>query len=198
LSLELLNTLGTLTTALVITATAITAVVQLRHLRASNQINALLSIQNELDSPDFREAELLIRQELKRALEDAAFCAACLAYARQEPHASLTNEHYVKIRQAALLVGNTFENLGGLVKNDIFDRNLFLDIYSWIVTSYWDQLEGFAALSRAYTGEQSIWENFEYITVLSREYIHDRPITYPPGVERIELRLPDAAKSLLG
>ena len=39
-SLELLNTAGTLLTAVIIGATAIAAVVQLRHIRASNELTA--------------------------------------------------------------------------------------------------------------------------------------------------------------
>ena len=50
MSLELVNTIATMTTAAVIGATAIAALVQLRHLRAANQITALLAVQNELDS----------------------------------------------------------------------------------------------------------------------------------------------------
>jgi hypothetical protein len=44
MSLELINTLGTVTTVAIVAAAAIAALVQLRHLRAGNQINAMLSI----------------------------------------------------------------------------------------------------------------------------------------------------------
>ena len=67
MSLELVNTLASLVTATVIGATAIAAIVQLRHMRMGNQITALLSLQNEFDSKDFRDAEDVIRKERRRA-----------------------------------------------------------------------------------------------------------------------------------
>ena len=44
MSLELINTFATLLTVAIIAATAVAAMVQLRHLRAGNQINAMLAI----------------------------------------------------------------------------------------------------------------------------------------------------------
>ena len=48
MSLELLNALASLLTVCIIAATAIAAMVQLRHLRAGNQITAMLAIGEEL------------------------------------------------------------------------------------------------------------------------------------------------------
>ena len=81
--LDVLNTIGTLITIAIVAATAIAAMVQLRHLRAGNQIAAILAVQNELDSPEFREAEIIVRQDLPGALRDRAFCEYEIAYARQ-------------------------------------------------------------------------------------------------------------------
>ncbi|HEV2907733.1 MAG TPA: hypothetical protein VGX02_00575, partial [Candidatus Eremiobacteraceae bacterium] len=74
MSLELISTSATLLTAAVIAATAIAAIIQLRHLRAANQITALWAVQNELDSQDFRDAEVVVRTELDNALADPQYC----------------------------------------------------------------------------------------------------------------------------
>ncbi|HXM18727.1 MAG TPA: DUF4760 domain-containing protein [Candidatus Tumulicola sp.] len=195
MSLEIINTFGTVTTVVIVAATAIAALVQLRHLRAGNQITALLAIQNELDSPDFREAELMLRHDLPHALEDPAFCAYCVAEAKRERPTS--DQDHVRIRQASVLIANTYENLGALVKNGIFDRALFLDIYGWVVLNNWDLLDGFIAITRATTGNETIFENFEYIAAISRRYLDERPVTYPPGIPRLELHLPRAAAKLV-
>ena len=196
MSLELLNTLGSFLTVAIVGATAIAALVQLRHLRAGNQITALLAVQNELDSPDFRAAEIIVRQELAAALQDGEFCEYEIAMSQSRP--TPANARYLEIRQAANLVANTFENLGALVKNGIFDRWLFLDIYCWVVAGYWKRLEGLTAIARAASGERSIYENFEYIAAISQEFLDSHPDTYPPNVERLDVQLPDAAKRLLG
>jgi len=195
MSLELINTLGTVTTVVIVAAAAIAALVQLRHLRVGNQINAMLAIQNELNSSDFRDAALLVRRELPRALEDPAFCAYSVAFLKREP--TTHDPAHAKLQQAVLLIASAYENLGALVKNGIFDRSLFLDIYSWIIARNWDLFEGFIAITRAVTGEESMFENFEYITVISRLYLEAHPVTYPSGTPRLELHLPRAAAGLV-
>jgi hypothetical protein len=148
-------------TATVIGATAIAAIVQLRHMRMGNQITALLSLQNEFDSKDFREAEDVVRKELGGLHEDPEFCRYCISIARRETPPP--NHPYEAVRTSAILIGNTFENLGVLVKNSIVERTLFLDVYSWNVALTWERLEPLVALTRAASGERSIWDNFEYI-----------------------------------
>lgn len=196
MTLDALNTFGTLITVVIVGATAIAALVQLRHLRAGNQITALLAVQNELDSEEFREAEVIIRSELPRALAERAYCEYEIGVTLSTPEMP-QNDRYLKIRQACNFVGNTFENLGALVKNGILDRRLFLDIYSWIVLRHWNALEGLTAIARAVTGERAIFENFEYIAAISRTFIETHPDTYPPGMARLEVRLPKAAEGLL-
>ena len=195
MSLELANVLASLFTALVIAATAFAALGQLRHMRMGNQISALLALQSEFDTQDFRDAALVVRQDLARMIEDESFCIFLLGYLRN-PQAVELRDDYVKLRQAAILIGNTYENLGALVKNGIIDRHLFLDIYSWTVDRSWQQLEGFIAVTRAASGTESIFENFEFIASLSREWLDANPITYPANQGRLKPKLPKAAANL--
>jgi hypothetical protein len=195
MSLELANVLASMFTALVIAATAIAALGQLRHMRMGNQISALLALQSEFDTQEFRDAEVLVRQDLARMIEDESFCIFLVMYSRNKESVALRND-YVQLRQAATLIANTYENLGALVKNGIIDRRLFLDIYSWIVAGSWSQLEGFVAVGRASSGTDSIFENFEYIAAISREWLDTNPVTYPPNQARLNARLPKAAEKL--
>jgi hypothetical protein len=194
-SLEIVNTVATTVTALVIGATAIAALVQLRHLRAANQITALLAVQNELDSADFREAEIIVRQDLKKMIEDPAYCRFEAAMSIRAAHGE-ADPRYVKLRQSVNLIGNTFENVGSMVKNGILDERLVMDIYAWIFASNWDQLVGVIAIARAATGQQGLYENFEYLAAISKRYLDSNPVTYPARVKRLRLELPAAARSL--
>lgn len=196
MSLELLNTLGTLTTAAIIAATAIAALIQLRHLRAGNLITALLTIENEMDNQDFREAESLVRDELPTLLKGRDFCRYCIEYDRRA-HVTETDDRYARVRRAAVLIANTFENLGALVKRGIFDQSLFLDIYRDIVFGFWSDLEGFTAIRRAATGLTAIYENFEYIAVISQRELGANQSAYPSSMKRLAVRLPDAAADLI-
>jgi hypothetical protein len=64
MSLELLNAIGTLLTVTIVAATAIAALVQLRHLRAGNQINAMLRIGEELGAKFTRPGRVYPRLKI--------------------------------------------------------------------------------------------------------------------------------------
>lgn len=100
MSLELINTLGTLTTVVIVAAAAIAALIQLRHLRAGNQINAMISIGNQVDQ--IQDANTLVRQKLDSALEDPAYrvtssrvTGACRCRLSQESIASSMLQHFL-------------------------------------------------------------------------------------------------------
>jgi hypothetical protein len=73
MSLEFVNTFATLGTFVVIAATAIAAIVQLRHMRGSNQITALNELRETMETPDFQAASHFVVTELPAKLRDPAF-----------------------------------------------------------------------------------------------------------------------------
>ena len=64
MSPEWLTAVGTLGTFVVIAASAIAALLQLRHMRGSNQIIALNEVRETIESPAFQAAERFVVQEL--------------------------------------------------------------------------------------------------------------------------------------
>ena len=185
MSLELVNTFGTLLTVAIVAATAIAAMVQLRHLRAGNQINAMLSISSQFDNQAFLDAGDLVREKAASAIGDPLYRTYALAVAHHEP-ATAPREDDITIRRAIVLVANTYEELGILVKNGIVDRDLFLDRYCWVIAQRWRVLEEHIAFFRAITGDDAIWENFEFLTVLSQDYQRQHPSRYPAGMRRLK------------
>ena len=73
MSLELVNTLAGLLTVTVVSAAAVAALVQLRHLRAANQINAVLALSQKLDDPAFTEALSLMNGNIEAAMKTRRF-----------------------------------------------------------------------------------------------------------------------------
>lgn len=196
MSLELVSAIASVFTAVVIGATAVAAIIQLRHLRMNNQITALLAVQTELDATDFREADMLVRKEFPEILEDEGYCTYFIAILKdQEP---VESSRYVAARHAVRLVANTYENLGVLAKRGIVDANLLLDVYAYIISSAWDDLEGFVALVRTLTGEQTLYLNFEYLASIARSEPTSKLSPYPRRVSRLTPRLSKAAAKLLG
>ena len=189
MSLELLNTFGTLLTAAIVAATAIAALVQLRHLRAGNQINAMLSIGNQYDHKEFRDARHLVQQKVAAALEDPLFREYEFAVSRSLPVATVPDD-FAQLRSAVNLIGNTHEELGILVKNGIVDKDIFLDRYCWVIAEGWKQMERYVAYIREIVSNNAIWENFEYLAVLSEDWMAQHQSNYPRGVRRMQLSHP--------
>ena len=69
MSPEWLTAIGTLGTFVVIAASAVAALMQLRHMRAGNQIVALNEARETIESPAFQET-LLFTRELPQRLTD--------------------------------------------------------------------------------------------------------------------------------
>jgi hypothetical protein len=181
MSLELVNTLATFGTFVVIAATAIAAVVQLRHARSSNHIAALNEIRETFESADFQAASHFVQGELTKRLQDAAF-----RYQSDAP-AARTNETRPLIAKVDA-IGNFYEGIGVLVKAGLVDRELVLQIWAGNVIRDWERLATITAIARRRAGDV-LWENFEYLTVLAEDWMAAHPKgTYPAGVRRIGLK----------
>ncbi|HYK54602.1 MAG TPA: hypothetical protein VEV38_13855 [Candidatus Eremiobacteraceae bacterium] len=191
MSLDSINSVAPLLTVIIVAATAIAALVQLKHMRAGNQITAMLSIGEEFSGKFYADASNLIRDKLSTAMEDPVYreYEAAMSAGWQAPQ---VGPDYVELRRAGIVVGNAFEELGILVKRGIIDREMFLDRYCWLIYNNWKRMEPVTALGRAALGNELPWENFEYIAVLSEDWLtkHEKIGTYPHGVRRMELKYP--------
>jgi hypothetical protein len=181
MSLELVNTLATFGTFLVIAATAIAAIVQLRHARSSNHIAALNELRETQETPEFLSAQHFIQSELSTRLKDPAF-----RYQIDAPSAR-TDETRPLIAKVNT-IGNYYEGMGMLVKRGLVDKDIVLEMWCDVISGAWGWLAPVAAVARRTSGDQ-VWENFEYLTVLAQDWSAAHPKgTYPPGVRRIELK----------
>jgi hypothetical protein len=187
MTLELWNTFATLGTFIVIAATAIAALVQLRHLRAGNQVSAMTSVGSQFDDRTFREALQLALPNIDSAVDDDDFRRYDLAVGRRA-HLPPVPQGVIDLRRAALLVGNFYEELGILVKNGAIDRDLVLDRWSANTCGSWYRMARYVSWIRKAQNTRSVWENFEYLTVLSEDWLRAHPDgVYPQGVRRLEL-----------
>jgi hypothetical protein len=181
MSLELVNTLATFGTFLVIAATAIAAVVQLRHARSSNHIAALNELRETTETPQFQAADHFVDTQLSAMLRDPAF-------RHQYAAPSVRTDEMRPLIAKANAIGNFYEGMGVLVKTGLVDRELVLQMWCDVVTTNWNSLAPLAAISRRRAGD-AIWENFEYLTVLAQDWqaVHPKG-TYPAGMRRLELK----------
>lgn len=182
MSIELVNTIAALTTTAVIAATAVAALAQLRHLRAGNQITGFLTLRNMLDDDAHQRAIALLERE-----GDLAHDERYIAYAKAAFAAVPTpgDDRSREVRAAVVMIANSFEVMGTLVRNGVVDQRLFLEQYCGTIVAMWRRLEPYIAAAREIQGDDGIWEDFEYLTALSREFLAKHPSIYPKGVPRL-------------
>lgn len=173
MSLELLNALASVGTFIVIGATAIAAVVQLRHMRASNQLEGLLSVLARVEDSNFNRWVTAAQRQLPEMLADPVYRQSII---------DGTFDRDV----AWLNLANSYDWVGSLVKNNLIPIDAFLDVYSYRVMQAWKVIEPVAALIRPHVGD-AVWENFEYLYVKAEDFTKKNDPhrgTYPKHTRR--------------
>jgi hypothetical protein len=180
MSLELFSSLANFGTFVVIAATAVAAIVQLRHARSGNQIAALTELRDAFQSQEFSDAMAFVETRLGELVKNPEF-----RY-QLENRAGRTGEFEREINTMRL-VGNYFEDMGALIASGLLDGNLTNMLYSSDLTRAWDSLQPLVAIVRR-RGGKAVWENFEYATMLAQRWIDAHPDGgYPPHAARLEL-----------
>jgi hypothetical protein len=180
MSLELVNTVATLGTFVVIATTAIAAIVQLRHMRGSNQIAALNELRETMETPDFQAASHFVGTELAAKLQDPAFRYQLMN------RLARTDENKLLITKVNS-IGNFYESMGLLLKTGLVEQKLVMEMWSSNVAIDWQNLAPVTAMTRRAAGD-ALWENFEYLAVLSQNWVAAHPKgLYPSGVRRLAL-----------
>ena len=161
-------------TFVVIAATAIAALIQLRHLRASNQLNTLLTLMRMWQAADLQEHMGYVRGELQQKFKDPNF----MAEFAQRPISR--SEH------RELLVADYCEQIGAFMKFGLMDEESWLDVAGAQVYAMWQLLEPIIKAMREVRGPTA-FDNFEYAAVRARLWFKKYPLgTYPSGTPRME------------
>lgn len=179
MTFDLINTLASLGTLAVITATAAAAIVQLRHVRTSNQIALLTSLHDTLQSPDFIDARRFVRQELPAMLRDP------------NVRENVRNLSTQKDMRLGIMLGNFYENVGMFVRLGTVDRTTVCTLWGGLIDEAWTGLAPLLSVIRSDPTNFAIWENFEYLATIAQDWAAQHPDgNYPPGVRRLPLPSP--------
>jgi hypothetical protein len=158
MSLELISALASVGTFVVIAASALAAIIQLRHLRSSNQISAINGIQELFESNEFRCARRFIQDELPRLAKEPQFAARVEHRIMDDGLSSLN------------IIGNIYENLGAFCKYGLIDKEIACDLFSGPILSSWTGMMPIIALRRRSLDAPALLENFEYLAVLCEDF----------------------------
>ena len=161
-------------TLVVIAATATAAIVQLRHLRASNQLSALLEILNQWNQPAFQEAYTYFAHEFPKRLQDAEYVAR------------VVGGDIDRGTHPELLIMDFWEQVGAYAKAGLVDESILLDIIASQVSRAYRTAQPMIEAIRS-VGGPSAMENFEYLAVKAKRWIRAYPNgSYPPGLPRMK------------
>ena len=166
---EWLTALSSLATFIVIGASAIAALIQIRHVRNSNQIVVFNEMHHQLDSKEFQATLNFIRKELPKRMQNPEYRRDLLL--GQAPE-----------WQAIRDVANFFDHAAVPVKHGMVNRDLACDVWYSAVVSTWDALAPFTASMRKVRGVR-LWEDFEYFALVCKAFRKRYPNgTFPKGM----------------
>ena len=165
MSVEFWNATWSFLTLVVFCLTAVSAIAQLRHVAAGNQINALMSVQADFQRPSLQHALHFVQSGLAERLADPAYRAELAALGFVDP-----------LDHPEMEACNWFNQVGTLVKNGFVDEGIFLELFGRLVDRNWTLLSPAIALLRRRRGATQ-YQNFEYLAARYRAW-HAR---YPQG-----------------
>lgn len=172
-------------TFVVIAATAAAALIQLRHLRAANNMAAASMFIQEFEGSELRDSFTFVRTQLKERLEDAEF---------REEIRDFTQD---RLKHPEISVCNFFDLWGGHYREEAINRTWFMRHNAGVVLGFWKLLEPVVALAASRDGANISFEQFEYLAVKAQDWLAAHPAgDYPAGVRR--LPLPDSWKDIDG
>ncbi len=146
---EAIGAYSALGTLVVILATAIAALVQLRHLRQSNQLSGLLSVLQLFQDPHLHDLIDFVRTDLPNRMENPEFVAGL-------ERIPIDRKQHPELHLAEL-----YEEIGSFVRSGLIDEKLFLQGHWYNVLLYWTLLRPAIAVARKH--RPYIFENFEYL-----------------------------------
>lgn len=150
-------------TLVVIGASAVAALIQLRHMRAGNQLEALLSLERDFRSSVMQSALLYVQDELPTQMEDAAYRGElqALGYVDTDAHPEL-------------VVCNWFNEIGTLVKHGLVSEDAFMDLFARLIVYCWNKTSPAIAVMRRSRGDFQ-YHDFEYLTVQAKRWLAEHP-----------------------
>jgi hypothetical protein len=172
--LDVWASIAQILTFAVIAATAVAALVQLRHLRAANQVSAIQLFAQMYEGSELRDAFHFVRTELATRLQDPAF--------REE----LTSGSLDRLKHPEVSICNFFDQWGGYYRLGVIDRRAFMRQNAGVIDGFWRLLEPAIRLMASARGVNTAFEQFEYLEVAARTWLASHPDgDYPKDWPRI-------------
>lgn len=176
MSADMVAALAQVGTLIVILLSVAAALVQLRHIRAGNQLQALLSLERDFRAPELQSALTYIQEELPKRLEDQQY--------RRELERIGFVDYLVHPEMVAC---NWLNEMGTLVKRGYVTEDAFMDLFARLIVHCWRQVSPAIAIMRRTRGEFQ-YHDFEYLALRAAVWLKRNPHgMFPDMFERSPL-----------
>lgn len=156
---DYLTAYATLGTVAVIGASAMAALVQLRHMRASNELEAVLALQEDFRSTEVQTALHYAQEQLADRLADEQYRSelAAIGFISVDRHPELT-------------ACNWFTQMGTFLKHGLITEATVMDLYARLIRYYWKVLSPAIAIMRRKRGDGQ-YSEFEYLALRANAWL---------------------------
>ena len=170
---EAVTALSSLLSAVIVGFAAIAAIVQIRHLRLGNQLEAILDIYAQFNSREMTEARAFIEDELTETLpRDTDGRTSVADIGTLDPRVTM--------------VANFHTQVGSLVVDGFLDERLVWRLAP-VFDRVWRPLAPIAAAIRSERG-YAMWSDFEYVAALRERITPDTFLSRYPAWFQQRLR----------
>lgn len=179
MSPELLTAFATLGTVVVIGASAVAALIQLRHMRASNELEALLALQKDFQSPPIQASLQYVQEQLPHEMQEESY------------RDQLSALGFISVeRHPELLACNWFTQMGTFLKHGLISESTVMDLYARLIRYYWNALAPAIAIMRRKRGDGQ-YSEFEYLALRASGWLEQHSDgVFPHSVTRPPLADP--------
>ena len=158
---------------IVVIIAAVAAFRQIKHLRAANQWAGVMHVIEMYQSERFYDALEYVQNELPAKLQDPSYRERLLGPARS------------RREFPELFLCDLQEQIGSYVRLGFISPDHYFDIVPIGVQGMWNLLKEVVELRRQRSGN-IVYENFEYLVVLMKQYSAAHPSgNYPKGFPRL-------------
>lgn len=173
MSAENVTAISAFLTFLVIAVSAVAGLVQLRHIRSSNQLAGIMRYTEWWETPHMQNAIKYVADDLAEHLRDRKY--------REELLQGVAS----RADHPELVVCDWVEQAGSYIKYGLLAEDQFLDLAGAFINTVWDRLEPVVAMRRI-GGHPGSFENFEYLAVRSKAWLLKHPDgNYPSNSARL-------------
>jgi hypothetical protein len=168
-----IGTLAAVLSTVIIAVSAVIAVVHLQHVRASNELDGILSLERDFRSDQMQSSLQYLQTDLPARLQDPAY------------RASLERRGFIDSGEhPELIVCNWCNTMGTLVKHHVVSETMFMDMFARLIAFSWERLEPVVAIMRRTRGDIQ-YHDFEYLAIRARIWLRRYPGgTFPKGHNR--------------